>query len=281
MSGIETPTLPRRDTRSGEPTPPPALSAHGLCVALGARRVLDAVRLDIFAGQWTAIVGPNGAGKSTLLAALAGLLPAQAGEVRVAGSPLRALRARERARRIAWLAQQGEAEGELPVQEVVRLGRLPHHGLLGGIDEEDERVVAAAMRETACEAFVGRRLSELSGGERQRVLLARALAVNAGVVLLDEPTAHLDAPHQHAVVRTLRRLARAGAAIVAVMHDPMLALAADRLIVLQAGSVRAAGSPEEQGVRDALGAVFAQAFSIERVTRDGRSSWVALPRLDD
>jgi iron complex transport system ATP-binding protein len=265
--------------RNAVQPPAVALSAHDLCVSLGTRRVLESVSADIISGQWTAIVGPNGAGKSTLLAALAGILRPQSGEVLVAGAPLAGLPARERARCIAWLAQQGEAEGELLARDVVRLGRLPHHGLLGAMTRADEQKVDAAMADTECSAFAARRLSELSGGERQRVLLARALAVGAPVLLLDEPTTHLDAPHQRAVVRTLRRLVGTGAAVASVVHDPMLALAADRLIVLEAGRVRATGSPHDPSVREALTDVFDQAFSIEQLTREGRSRWIALPDL--
>ncbi|GMV45872.1 MAG: hypothetical protein AMXMBFR66_12700 [Pseudomonadota bacterium] len=167
------------------------LEAEGLTLAYGARRVVDQVTGTLRAGEWLAVVGPNGAGKSTLLTLLAGLRAPAAGRVRLLGRELAHWPARERARLLAWLAQQGEADGELAALDVVRLGRLPHLGLLGSPGAADEAAVRAAMDETAATPFAARRLATLSGGERQRVLLARALAVQPRVLLLDEPAAHL------------------------------------------------------------------------------------------
>ncbi|MEF7615541.1 ABC transporter ATP-binding protein [Aquincola sp. MAHUQ-54] len=252
------------------------LAAEGLQVRRGGRVVVDGIGLRLRAGEWLAIVGPNGAGKSTLLSALAGLLPVQAGSVQLEGRPLPAWPARERARRLAWLSQQGEADGDIAVRDVVRLGRLPHQGLFGAATAADDAAVEAAMAETECLAFAGRRLNALSGGERQRVLLARALAVQAPVLLLDEPTSHLDAPHQRALVRSLMARARAGTAVASVLHELTLALAANRLLVMAAGRVRAEGPPADPAVRQALVEVFDHAFDIERVA-GGR--WVAVPIL--
>jgi iron complex transport system ATP-binding protein len=259
----------------------PALQAEGLVLHLGGRRVVDGVDLALAAGQWAALVGPNGAGKSSLLALLAGLLAADAGSVRLAGRPLADWPARQRAQGLAWLSQQGEAEGEIAVADVVRLGRLPQQGLFGAPTPADEAAVQAAMAETECGALAGRRLSALSGGERQRVLLARALAVGAAVLLLDEPTTHLDAPHQRALVRSLRQRARDGAAVAVVLHDLNLALAADRLLVMDAGRLVADGPPADAAVRHALVAVFGHAFTIEALGEGARRRWVAVPALDD
>ncbi|MEG1832798.1 MAG: ABC transporter ATP-binding protein [Burkholderiaceae bacterium] len=255
------------------------LQARALDVERGGRRVVKGVSLAFAAGQWSAIVGPNGAGKSSLLAALAWLLPVAAGEVELDGRRLADWSPRERGQRMAWLAQQGEAEGEIAAIDVVRLGRLPHQGLFGAASAADEAAVVQAMAETACAEFSQRRLSELSGGERQRVLLARALAVGAPVLLLDEPTTHLDAPHQVALVRSLKARAAAGAAVVAVLHDLNLALAADRVVVLAQGRVAACGAPAEPQVRAALVEVFDHAFTIESVERAGARHWFALPVL--
>jgi iron complex transport system ATP-binding protein len=257
----------------------PPLQTRELTLRLGGRRVVDAVTLALRGGEWAAIVGPNGAGKSTLLQLLAGLRAADAGVVLLAGRPLAAWPARERAQRLAWLSQQGEADGDIAARDVVRLARLPRHGLLGTPDASDEAAVSAAMAETACAEFSNRRLSELSGGERQRVLLARALAVGAPVLLLDEPTTHLDAPHQRALLRSLRARARAGAAVASVLHDVTLALAADRVLVLDRGRLVADGAPADAELRAALVAVFGAAFSIEGVATAQGLRWVALPAL--
>jgi len=253
------------------------LEATGVGVVLDGKRVLDDVSIALPAGRWTAIVGPNGAGKSTLLSVLAGLRRPDQGDVRVAGERIDALAARVRAQRIAWLAQQGEADGDLAVRDIVALGRLPHQGLFGAPDAEDQRAVELALEATGATAFAGRRLGELSGGERQRALLARVLAVQAPVVLLDEPTTHLDAPHQRAVLCCITGLVRQRTAVAVVLHDLTLALAADRVVVMDRARVRAAGRPDDPALHDALAEVFEQAISIERIEgRDG-ARWVAVP----
>jgi iron complex transport system ATP-binding protein len=265
------------DVPANVPANGPAMAAEGLGVSLDGHRVLDRVSMRLAAGEWVAIVGPNGAGKSTLLSLLAGLRRPDEGSITLAGRPLARWPSGERARRIAWLSQHGEADGDIAVTDVVMLGRLPHHGLFGSPDAADRAAVDAAMRETECEAYAARRLSALSGGERQRVLLARALATQAPVMLLDEPTTHLDAPHQRSLLRSLRARARAGAAVATVLHDLTLALAAERLIVLEAGRLRADGPPADRAVRDALTEVFGHAIRIERLTGGSDERWIAIP----
>jgi len=241
------------------------LAARGLAVRLGQRAVLQDVSVD-FGRGWTAIVGPNGAGKSTLLRALAGLLPAQGGTLTLDGRDLHAWSAAERARRVAWLAQQGEVTGELSARETVELGRIAHLGLGGTPGAADHAAVARAMAMTECSAWSHRRLHELSGGERQRVLLARALATEAPLLLLDEPTTHLDAPHQVALARLFRRLASdadAARGVVTVLHDLPVALLADRLVVLEQGRVRADGASDDPAVLRALESVFEGAIRVE------------------
>jgi iron complex transport system ATP-binding protein len=250
-----------------------ALRAEGLSVTLGGTAVLHGVSVDLPAG-WTAIVGPNGAGKSTLLRTLAGLLPRQAGRVWLQGRPLDDWSARERAQRVAWLAQQGQAQGDLTVRELVQLGRLPHLGLFGTPGPQDEHQVDEAMRATECAAWQHRRLEQLSGGERQRCLLARALAVQAPVLLLDEPTTHLDPPHQVAVVRLLQGLGRQGT-VASVLHDLPLALQADHVLLMQRGRVVARGTHDDPRLHAAICEVFENAVRIERVGE----RYIALPHL--
>jgi len=263
---------------NGLPVPLPVpLQARSLSLSLGRHRAVQGVSLQLHAGQWAAIVGPNGAGKSTLLSLLAGLLAPDDGEVWLHGQPLARVPAAQRARELAWLSQQGQAESEIAVLDVVRLGRLPRHGLFGTPDAADEAAVQRAMADTETSAFAHRRLSELSGGERQRVLLARALAVQAPVLLLDEPTTHLDAPHQRALLRGLAARARDGAAVAVVLHDLTLALAADRVLVLQQGRLVADGPPADPALRAALEQVFEHAFSVQAVPVAGGQRWVAVP----
>jgi iron complex transport system ATP-binding protein len=252
-----------------------SLRADSLGVSLGSTRALDAVSVGVQPG-WTAIVGPNGAGKSTLLRALAGLQAPRSGSVHLHGRSLSSWVDRERATRIAWLGQQAEMTGELTVREVVQLGRLPHHGLFGAPTVQDESIVDAALHDAECSAWQTRRLHELSGGERQRVLIARALAVDAAILLLDEPTTHLDPPHQIALVRLLRRHAAAGVTVVSVLHDLALALLADRLIVLDRGRLCAVGRCDEPDLHVALIDVFGGAIRIERVG----ARWVPVANLE-
>lgn len=251
-----------------------ALQALNVSVSLGGNAVLHDVSLALRSG-WTVIVGPNGAGKSTLLRSLAGLQPVAAGQVQLNGKPLADWSARERAQQIAWLAQQGSATGELTARQIVQLGRLPKLGLFGEPDARDDALVHQAMVAAECDAWPHRRLNELSGGERQRVLLARALAVDAPVLLLDEPTTHLDPPHQVALVRLFKRLAH-DRTVVSVLHDVPLALQADRLVIMQAGRVVADGTVSDPAVHSALTAVFDNAIRIERFG----DRFMALPNLD-
>lgn len=255
------------------------LAAEGLSLLRGGRRVVDDVTVSLGRGAWVAVVGPNGAGKSSLLSLFAGLLRPDAGRVALDGRTLGDWPAAERGRRLAWLAQQGETEGDIAARAVVALGRLPHHGLFGTPGPEDRRAIEAAMRETECTHVAARRLGELSGGERQRVLLARALAVESDVLLLDEPTAHLDAPHQRALIASVARRARSGAAIAVVLHDLTLALAADRVWLMRDGRLRLDATPDDPTLHDALVDVFDGAIAIERLERDGGIRHVVRPRL--
>jgi iron complex transport system ATP-binding protein len=249
-----------------------AIVANHVSVTLGSTRALQDVSLSVRPG-WTAVVGPNGAGKSTLLRVLAGLRAPDAGDVRLDGKPLADWPPRARARQLAWLAQQGESSGELTVREIVHLGRLPQLGLFTSPTREDEACVDRAMADAECTAWQQRRLNELSGGERQRVLLARALAVEAPVLLLDEPTTHLDPPHQVVLLRLVRRQVRAGTTVVSVLHDLSFALLADQLVVLEGGRLRAEGPCDDPALRAALIDVFAGAIRIERF----ESRWIAIP----
>jgi len=259
------------------------LRAEGLTQRRAGGLAVDRVSLSLHAGQWVAVVGPNGGGKSTLLSLLAGLLDADAGQVWLHGRALADWPAAERARELAWLAQAGQTEGEIAVADVVRLGRLPRHGLFGRPDADDEAAVQRALAETETSALAARRVSELSGGERQRTLLARALATEARVLLLDEPTTHLDAPHQRALLRGLAARARDGVAVATVLHDLTLALAADRILVMAGGRLVADGAPADAGLRQALVDVFDGAFAIVPLTLGAAGTagaaprWVAVP----
>jgi iron complex transport system ATP-binding protein len=250
----------------------PAFATRGLHVDLGGREVLHGIDIVLPQGRWTAVAGPNGAGKTTLLKALLQLLPAR-GERMLLGKPLAQWSARERARALAWLGQAEGGAEDLLARDVVMLGRLPHQDWLGGASAQDHAAVQAAMAETQCWDWRDRALGGLSGGERQRVLLARALAVQAPVLVMDEPLAHLDPPHQADWLAIVRRHVARGGTAVSVLHEVSLALQADDLLLLQAGRVAHHGSTSDPATHRAVEAVFDRRLQVHAVA--GR--WVALP----
>jgi len=252
---------------------PPALSARALRVRIGGREIVRADALEIPANAWTAIVGPNGAGKTTLLKALAHLLPYE-GDVWLDGRPIGQWPARARARHLAWLGQNESGGDDLRAQDVVMLGRLPHQGWLSAPSAADWEAVERAMRRTQCWAWRTRSLGALSGGERQRVLLARALAVQAPLLLMDEPLADLDAPHQADWLHMVRDQVAAGQTVLSVLHELDMALRADHLLVLQAGRIVHQGASCDAATHLALRDVFDQRIDIRAL--DGQ--WVVLPR---
>ena len=250
-----------------------ALSAQGLQVSLGGQPVLHGVDVAFVAGKWTAIVGPNGAGKSTLLKALSGLLPAH-GLVQLAGQPLQQLSKRELAQRVSWLGQNEAASDDLRVWDVVMLGRMPHQDWLAAPSSQDRAVVETALHATQAWDWRERTLGQLSGGERQRVLLARALAVQAQVMLMDEPLANLDPPHQVDWLEQVRCLTAQHTTVVSVLHEIGMALHADDLVVMQAGRVVHHGACHSADTHRAVEAVFDHRIAIREV----EGEWVALPR---
>ena len=250
---------------------PAALRMRGVAADYGSRRVLAGVDLDVATGELIALLGPNGSGKTTMLRVIAGVLAPTAGEVELFGRPLGAWSRAELARSVAVLPQTTELPHGFRVSEAVNLGRIPHARRTFGADPRDAEAVAAALRDSDAEELADRPVQELSGGERQRVVMAMALAQEPRLLLLDEPTLHLDLGHQAALVQLLARLrATRGTTVLAVLHDLNLAAGlADKVLLLRDGHVMPAG---RDGLPIDAGLVRA-AFGVpveEAVTADGR-----------
>lgn len=252
----------------------PALQAQGLSAQLGGVPVLHSITLDFAPGKWTSVVGPNGAGKSTLLKALAGLLPHQ-GTSRLLGQATDQMPLRTRARQLSWLGQ-GETSGDdLCVWDVAMLGRLPHQPWLAAPSAADRLAVERALKATQAWDWRTRRLGQLSGGERQRVLLARALAVEAQVLLMDEPLANLDPPHQADWLQLVRGLVAQGRTVVSVLHEINVALQADDMVVLAQGRVLHHGPCSDAATHRVLESVFDQRIRIAAL----QGQWLALHQV--
>jgi iron complex transport system ATP-binding protein len=253
------------------------LIALRLCdvhVSLSGHEVLHGVGVSFLAGRWTSIVGPNGAGKSTLLKAMAGLLPVD-GRISLFDQALVAMHPKKRAQQLSWLGQNESASDDLRVWDVVMLGRMPHQDWLASPSAHDHAVVQTALKATQAWDWRERAIGQLSGGERQRVLLARALAVQAQVMLMDEPLANLDPPHQVDWLEQVRCLAAQKTTVISVLHEVGMALHADDMVVMRSGHVVHQGECVDAATHRAVEAVFDNRIAI--LSLGGQ--WVAVPKL--
>jgi iron complex transport system ATP-binding protein len=240
------------------------ICCRAVSATFGESIVLNRVSCDVPEGTFVCVLGINGVGKSTLLRAIAGLLPIT-GEVAIDGAVVAAMSPRSRARTISYLPQTAEVAWPITARDVVMLGRMPHLSSLAGPAEADLAAVDAALANVDATMLADRLVTELSGGEKARVLLARALAVAAPVLLADEPIAALDPRHQIEVMELFQREAKAGRTVLAAVHDLALASRyAGQVIVLSAGGVAACGPPSEV-LTDAL---VASAFGVEIVAAE-------------
>jgi len=222
------------------------LKIESLSVSYGTHRVLHEVSLSVKSGEILALIGPNGAGKSTLIRAVSSVIPF-GGRVRTNGDTFHMLTPIQRARYLAVVPQAISLPPAFTVWETVLMGRTPHLGFLGQTSRADEELARRALQRVHAEELSERRVGELSGGERQRILLARALCQSTPILLLDEPTAHLDLQYQVSLLELVRKLVREdNLAVLIAMHDLNLAARyADRVALMVEGRIQALGSPHE------------------------------------
>lgn len=232
------------------------LSGQQVCVTLDETPIVHDVTFGVAAGSWTGLIGPNGSGKTTLLRALSGLVP-YTGSLKLDGDEVRAWSPRALARRMAFVRQSTPLSFDFRVDELVMLGRAPHKGWLDSYAASDRAHVHEALARVDLDGLAHRSVLSLSGGERQRVFLAQALVQQADILLLDEPTTHLDVHYQFAFLDVVREMVAEGCTVVAVFHDLELAARhADRLLVMHQGRLRYRGAPAEVLTPSMLAQVF-------------------------
>lgn len=274
-------SVSRAPTRPVDRDRRPAVRAVDLGVRLGGRRVLEDVNLAAAPGSFLAIVGRNGAGKTTLLRTLAAALTPDTGTVEVCGEHIHELRSRAASRLVAAVPQDTSLSFEFDVREAVAMGRTPHVGRFSGFGPADRKAVDRAMERVNVTELADRPVTAVSGGERSRVLLARALAQDTPVILLDEPTGSLDVAHAVRTLSLARGLAAEGRTVIAAIHDLNLAARfADELHLLADGSVLAAGPPETVLTESNLATAFGVRTVVARHPATGSLSVTALPETE-
>jgi cobalamin transport system ATP-binding protein len=243
------------------------IALDSVCVDLGGKRVVDSVTSTVAPGEWVTLIGPNGAGKSTLLRAIAGLLEFE-GSITLDGAPVRSLGRRELARRLAFVPQSPLLPPEMRVREYVLLGRTPYIGTFGGESRSDHAAASRALARLDLDGLAERPLRTLSGGEQQRAVLARALAQEAPLLLLDEPTTSLDIGRQQQVLELVAGLRDGDLTVVSAMHELTLATQfGDRLLLLSGGRLVATGDPAEIATEELIARHYGATVRI--VSEDG------------
>lgn len=255
------------------------LAAEGVSFGYGSERVVDDLSFKLQPGEVFGIIGPNGSGKSTLMRLLSGVLKPDQGTVNLFQRPLAAYGRRDIARAIAVVPQETAIEFPYSVTEVVLMGRSPHFGGFAFEGDQDVEIAHTAMRRTSVEHLARRSIHELSGGERQRVILARALAQEAPIMLLDEPAAFLDIRHEVEIYDLLRDLQAEGKSIVTVLHDLNLAaLYCDRVGLLQRGRFLHVGQPDDVITYSAITEVYETEVYVDRNDITGAVNVLPLSR---
>ena len=261
-----------------DPADGPMIEVNDLTVRFGPITALSSVSMAVSDGQFIGLVGPNGSGKTTLIRAIAGVLQSETGSVTVAGRSVTGVSSRSVSRSVAVVPQDTSLTFDFPVRDIVSMGRTPYVSRLGRAEQSDRQAVNQALERTAIRELADRSISEVSGGERQRVFLARALAQDTPVLLLDEPTASLDINHQIRTLELVRDLADDGKTVVAAIHDLNLAAHyCDELVLLGDGRTVASGPPADVLTEDHLESVFGTRAVVTRHPVTGSTLVMALP----
>jgi iron complex transport system ATP-binding protein len=246
----------------------PMLAAHGLGFGYGAKAIGRDLDLEVDAGEVLCLLGPNGSGKTTLFKTMLGLIPTQAGEVRLAGVPMAELSRQEIARRTAYVPQAHAAHFPFRVLDMVVMGRTAHLGLFASPTREDRRKALDALEALGIGELTEAEYTRISGGQRQLALIARALAQDAPAIVMDEPTASLDFGNQVIVLSEVKRLAANGLAVLLSTHDPDHAFSVgDRVALLDGGRLIAQGTPTDVLTPARLRAVYGVSVAVERLSR--------------
>lgn len=234
------------------------LKINNLSVFYGNRKILDNINLEVNSGEIVALIGPNGAGKSTLIRSISGVIPVQSGTVTANGKEITSLDSMQRAREIAVVPQAVSLPPAFTAWETVLLGRTPHLNFLGQASAKDEAIARQALEQVDAGHLAEHRMDEISGGEQQRVLLARALTQDTSILLMDEPTAHLDIRHQIDLLKLVKQQVKEkNLTVLVALHDLNLAsMFADRIAIVQNGVLCVAGSPQETLTAEILNSIY-------------------------
>ncbi len=255
------------------------MNVSDLRCGYGGSEVLKGLSFSVERGEFVGILGPNGAGKSTLVLALSGIIPLQSGHVRICGTDLEQLRLKERARRVAVLIQDGDIRFPFSCREVVSMGRYPHRKRWQMESAEDYEAVEKALLLTDTGALAERLISAVSGGEKQRVLMAKSLAQEAPILILDEATSAMDIHRKLQIFKVLDKLNREeGVTVLAVLHDINLAaLFCRRMIFLKDGRIEADGPTEEVLTSETLNRIYETSVVVQEIESVGKRQVVFLP----
>ncbi len=240
------------------------LTVNHLSIKYGDRTIVNDISFELTPGKVVVLIGPNGSGKTTIIRGITGAVPLEGGNICFGQTDMKTLSEVERARKIGVVPQSSHLPDDFTVYNTVALGRTPYLGFMGRLSDSDKQIVDHAIRETSIESLQDKNIKSLSGGEQQRVILAQALAQDAPIMILDEPTSHLDLNYKLSLLTIVKNLSREkNVAVLMVLHDLNLASRfADEILILKNGLLQAAGDPAEVMTEKTLSSVYQVPMSV-------------------